>query len=329
MRQLIYYISEQMNPWRNLAIEEALLMKVPKDTVILYLWRNQRTVVIGRNQNCFAECNVKCLEEEGGYLARRLSGGGSVYHDDQNLNFTFLANAEDYNVDMQMEVILRAVKSFGLNAEKTGRNDITIDGRKFSGNAFYQNKEKCYHHGTLLIHTDSEVMSRYLNVSGEKLKSKGVASVKARVVNLGELSPEITVETMKKAMLQAAEDVYGIAPVKADAGVCDQELIARLEKKNASWEWRYGRKIPFTWEKERRFAWGNVHIRLDVNEGVIQQAVIYSDAIDVEWIAALADYMVQKRFRSPLVTETLETDMTKERSMILKDIELMMMEEEE
>lgn len=318
-----------MNAWHNLAIEEALLMEVPEDTVILFLWRNQRTVVIGRNQNCFAECNIKRLEEEGGYLARRLSGGGSVYHDDQNLNFTFLANRKDYDIDMQMEVILQAVKSFGLNAEKTGRNDITIGGRKFSGNAFYQNNGKCYHHGTLLIHTDQESMNRYLNVSSEKLKSNGVSSVRARVVNLGELSSDITVETMERAMLQAAADVYGTVPVKADIEMCNQELIAQLEEKNASWEWRYGKKIPFTWERQRRFAWGNIQIQLNVNEGVIKQAVIYSDAMDVELIVALTNCMVQKKFKSPLLAESLNLDieMTREQRIILKDIESLIMEE--
>lgn len=317
-----------MNPWRNLAIEEALLMEVPKNTVILYLWRNQKTVVVGRNQNCFADCNVNRLEKEGGYLARRLSGGGSVYHDDQNLNFTFLADTKNFNIDMQMEVILRAVKFFGLKAEKTGRNDITIDGKKFSGNAFYQNKGKCFHHGTILIHTDSKAMNRYLNVSDEKLKSKGISSVKARIVNLGELSSKITVKTMQTALLQAAAEVYGIVPVEMDIRKCNQELIMRLEERNASWEWRYGRKIPFTWEKQKQFVWGNVQLKLDINEGVITQTAIYSDAMDAEWIAILADYMKEKRFKCPFLTESFGFKLSKEQRQILYDIESMIMEEE-
>lgn len=327
MKQLLYYISDKMNPWYNLAVEEAILKQVPEDTVILYLWQNQRTVVIGKNQNCWAECNIAKLEEDGGYLARRLSGGGCVYHDDKNLNFTFLANEKDYDVDLQTEVILSAVKSFGLEAKKNGRNDITIDGRKFSGNAFYKKDGKCYHHGTILIDTDSESMNRYLNVSAEKLKSKGVASVKSRVINLKELSPDISVAAMKKALLTAASEVYGITPVPTDDNIYDKELATELEEKNASWEWRFGRKIPFSWEKKRRFEWGEVHIQLDVNEGIIQNAAIYSDAMDGEFIEELAENMVGQRYGSQKLSVGNEMICQEVYQQMLTDINSLMMEE--
>ena len=251
MKRLLYHVSDSMNPWHNLAIEEALLYQVPENTVILYLWQNQRTVVVGKNQNCWQECNIDKLEKDGGYLARRLSGGGCVYHDDKNLNFTFLANEQDYDVDMQTEVILHAVKLLGLEAERNGRNDIIINGRKFSGNAFYKKNGKCYHHGTILIDTNSDDMKRYLNVSHDKLKSNGVVSVKARVVNLKELSSDISVDAMKEALLKAVKDIYGIEPMLLKDDEYDKELIKKLEEKNASWEWRFGKRIPFSWEKKK------------------------------------------------------------------------------
>lgn len=327
MKRLLYHVSESMNPWHNLAVEEALLYQVPENTIILYLWQNQRTVVVGKNQNCWQECNIDKLEKDGGYLARRLSGGGCVYHDDKNLNFTFLANEQDYDVDLQMEVVLQAVKLLGLKAEKNGRNDIIIDGRKFSGNAFYEKDGKCYHHGTILIDTNSDDMKRYLNVSQDKLKSKGVVSVKARVVNLKELSPDISVDTMKKALLKAAKDVYGITPILLKDDIYDKELIKKLEEKNASWEWRFGKQIPFSWEKKKRFVWGEIHIVLNVNEGTIRNAVLYSDAMDGEFIDMITKSMIGLRFGSWNLVNSDKEKYSKEHQQMLTDIYSLIMEE--
>ena len=145
--KLIYIESDQVNPYKNLAVEEYLLLHCEPQECILYLWQNQNTVVIGRNQNAWKECKVESLEENGGHLARRLSGGGAVYHDLGNLNFTFLVNKDEYSLEKQLQVIINAMGRLGLKAEKSGRNDILIDGKKFSGNAFYEQEKHCYHHG--------------------------------------------------------------------------------------------------------------------------------------------------------------------------------------
>ena len=137
MIKKIYTIeSGCFNPYQNMGLEEYLMYQAGEDECILYLWQNERTVVIGRNQNAWKECQTEELEGDGGYLARRLSGGGAVFHDLGNLNFTFLVRKENFNVEKQTEVILRAVNSLGIHAEKSGRNDITVDGCKFSGNAY-------------------------------------------------------------------------------------------------------------------------------------------------------------------------------------------------
>ena len=177
--RIVYLETDSTDPYDNLALEEALLEEAAPGECILYLWQNQNTVVIGRNQNCWKECAVEELEQSGGHLARRLSGGGAVYHDLGHLNFTFLASKEDYDLGKQMKVIQRAVKAFGLDAQKNGRNELTLDGKKFSGNAFYEAKGKCYHHGTILISADKEKAARFLNVDMQKLKSKGVESVRS------------------------------------------------------------------------------------------------------------------------------------------------------
>ena len=158
--RLQVYESEGFDPYRNLAIEQHLLETVLGGCCLLYLWRNERTVVIGRNQNAWAECRTTLLSEEGGRLARRLSGGGAVYHDLGNLNFTFLMRTEDYDLDRQLNVIQTACRLGGIETERSGRNDLLADGRKFSGNAFYRHEGRSYHHGTLLVDTDMNRMVR-------------------------------------------------------------------------------------------------------------------------------------------------------------------------
>ena len=208
--KLTYIESDQVNPYKNLAVEEYLLLHCEDKECILYLWQNQNTVVIGRNQNAWKECKVTKLEEENGYLARRLSGGGAVYHDLGNLNFTFLVNKDEYSLEKQLQVIINAMGRLGLKVEKSGRNDILIDGKKFSGNAFYEQEKHCYHHGTIMVDVNKEILSRYLTVSKDKLKSKGVDSVKSRVTNLREYLPKLTLEELKKALRESFEEVYNL-----------------------------------------------------------------------------------------------------------------------
>ena len=268
------------DPHYNLAVEQHLLETVEEGQCILYLWQNQNTVVIGRNQNPWKECRTTLLDEEGGKLARRLSGGGAVFHDLGNLNFTFLVPQSDYDLDRQLNVIQQAVNSLGIPAERSGRNDILADGRKFSGNAFYKNGKQAYHHGTLLVDVDKEKMGRYLNPSKAKLQSKGVASVRSRVVNLKELNPSITLDALKAALTDAFSEVYGCPVTRLDASRLDASHIAELTERNRSWEWNFGQKQPFTFEYEDRFPWGGVQVQLLVEQGTIRQAKLYSDAMD-------------------------------------------------
>ena len=146
LRRLYAIAAEGTDPYENLALEAYLLERVQPGECILYLWQNQRTVVIGRNQHASNECRIQALEADGGHLVRRLSGGGAVYHDLGNLNFTFLTVRRDYDVARQTETILQAVRALGIPVEKNGRNDLTAAGGKFSGHAYYQTGEQCYHH---------------------------------------------------------------------------------------------------------------------------------------------------------------------------------------
>ena len=274
------YESNSFDPYLNLATEQYLMETVEEDACILFLWQNQNTVVIGKNQNAWKECRTALLSEEGGLLARRLSGGGAVFHDLGNLNFTFLLPQSEYDLDRQFSVIAEAVSMLGLNTERSGRNDVLAEGRKFSGNAFYKNGKQAYHHGTLLIDVDMSKLGRYLNPSKAKLQAKGVDSVRSRVVNLTELAPDITIATMKAAMAKAFEKVYGRELSVLTDRDFDHDAIEVLRQRNASWEWNYGQKLPFSVAFEERFPWGGIQICLQVENGLVTSAKVYSDSMD-------------------------------------------------
>ena len=265
------------DPYENLALEEALLHRVGEGELILYLWQNERTVVIGKNQNPWKECRTALLEEEGGHLARRLSGGGAVFHDLGNLNFTFLMSEGDYDLPRQLTVLERACQGLGIPAQRSGRNDLLADGRKFSGNAFYSHAGKAYHHGTLMVDVNMEHVQRYLSPSKAKLAAKGVDSVRSRVVNLREFVPTLSIDTLAQALTTACSELYD---VPAEVMEAETPELPELKKRYGSEAWLYGQKLPFTVSCEDRFSWGGVELQLQVNEGVIQAVKLYTDAMD-------------------------------------------------
>ena len=303
------YEGNSFDPYLNLATEQYLMETVGEDACILFLWQNQNTVVIGKNQNPWKECRTALLNEEGGSLARRLSGGGAVFHDLGNLNFTFLLPQSEYDLDRQFAVIAEAMNLLGLQAERSGRNDMLVNGRKFSGNAFYKNGKQAYHHGTLLVDVDMDKLSRYLNPSKAKLQAKGVDSVRSRVVNLRELNPKITIESVKKAMAAAFESVYALPCSKLDDSMLDLKAIASLRSRNASWEWNFGQKLPFSIEFEDRFPWGGIQICLQVNNGMVQNAKVYSDAMDWSVAPRLESALIGCRFEANALKEAVPADM--------------------
>lgn len=284
VHKICHFVGESVNPYHNLAIEQYLMETVGEDTCILYLWQNSHTVVIGRNQNAWAECRTTELNRDGGHLARRLSGGGAVYHDMGNLNFTFLVAKKNYDLPKQLQVIVTACRNLGLDAQISGRNDVHIDGRKFSGNAFFDSKGQAYHHGTLLIDVDMSRLGRYLMPSKAKLQSKGVDSVRSRVVNLKELCPDLTVGRMQEEMLRAFQTVYGMASQALSPADLDMDYVNRLEERNASWAWNYGKSLPASFVCEDRFPWGGIQLQLQVEKGRVAAAEVYSDAM--EWALA-------------------------------------------
>ena len=233
-------VSNSMNPYLNIAVENYLLSHCEEGQVVMYLWRNDRTVVIGRNQNPYAECDVERLESDGGSLMRRGTGGGAVYHDGGNLNFSFIVPYSSYDVGRQLGVMQQAVATFGLDTEVSGRNDVLCQGRKFSGNAFAKGPKGRLHHGTILIKTDVQALQRYLIAKPAKLQRHGVASVQSRVVNLSELQPAVTAEGLIPRLVEAFEQSYGKVETLNFDSIASLPEVSSLYDKFSSDEWKYG-----------------------------------------------------------------------------------------
>ena len=274
-------IGNQTNPYLNLAVESQLLDNYLKNTITLFLWRNRQTVVIGTNQNPYSECDVDTLLKEGGHLARRRTGGGSVYHDLGNLNFSFIADKKIFDVNRQMTVIQKALLNYGLETEVSGRNDITYQGRKFSGNAFAKTKYQGLHHGTILIKTDGEKLQKYLKVKPEKLHKHGVKSVASRVINLSEVA-DITSENIIPYLIKAFEEVYDNKAIVINFDDLCTEEVMKLKDHISSDEYLFGKWREFHTQKSETFDWGSVDIELDIDEekGIIKNIGIASDSLE-------------------------------------------------
>mgnify|MGYP000844622153 FL=1 len=295
-----------VNPWRNLALEE-LLFERSLEGVCLYLWQNQNTVVIGRNQNAWKECRVEALEAAGGRLARRSSGGGAVFHDLGNLNFTFLTPRPAYDLHRQLGVVIAAVRSLGIEAGFTGRNDIVAaNGSKFSGNAFRYSNQVGMHHGTILVDVDMSKLSAYLMPSKAKLAAKGVESVRSRVCNLTEFVPGLTVATVRGAVAAAFEAEYG-KPALLREEDFDQAILEEKERKYSSWEWRMGSSPACDLELEERFPWGGVALQLALSQGQVREATVYSDAMDEAFILRIPEALRGVRFAPADLAEAILT----------------------
>ena len=267
------------DPYRNLAIEEYLFLHSDED--VLMLWQNEPTVVIGKNQNAYAELSLDVIRERGVHVARRITGGGAVYHDLGNVNFSLISTTKgrgglDFAAFCQP--MIEALATLGICAELSGRNDLLVDGKKFSGNAFYNSKGKSYQHGTILIDADFNKLSRYLTPPKAKLEAKGVKSVKSRVVNLKELSPDLTCDKMKEYLLTSFEEVYNLKPVE----FCEinENEVSLTAESYSSWDYLYGKQLPFNAVCQGRLSFGSIEIQMQVEKSVINAIKCYTDALD-------------------------------------------------
>lgn len=312
MSRLRLLLSDSHDPLFNLAVEECIFRQMDPNQRVLFLWRNANTVVIGRAQNPWKECNTRRMEEDGVTLARRSSGGGAVFHDLGNSCFTFMAGKPEYDKSISTAIVLDALKRLGVSAFASGRNDLLVatpDGeRKVSGSAYRETQDRGFHHGTLLLDADLGRLANYLNPDPKKLAAKGISSVRSRVANLCELLPGIDHQQVSEALQEAFFSHYGervqpehISPEQMP----DLPGFADTFARQRSWEWNFGHAPAFSHQLDERFGWGGVELHFDVEKGVIGRAQIFSDSLDPAPLDALAERLVGLAYRREAIAALL------------------------
>ena len=280
---MMYYIeNRQTDPYRNLALEQYVFDNFPKENSYFMLWRNHNSIIVGKHQNTHEEINSAFVKEKNITVARRLSGGGAVYHDLGNLNFTFISNADkpqDIDFSVFCEPVSRALRSFGVPVEVSGRNDMTVEGKKFSGNAQYIKFGRVMHHGTILYDSDLGVLSQALKAGDDKIESKGIKSTQSRVTNIKPyMNKDMDITefwAVLKDHIRAAFDMKDY-PLTGKHHAAVDEL---KEKVYAQWGWNYGFSPQHTMRKTRRIeGCGKIEILLDIAKGgSIKNITFYGD----------------------------------------------------
>lgn len=296
------FISPSDDGWRNLAMDEYFIDTIGPEDMLLYFYINRNAVIIGRGQNPWAECNLQAMERDDVQLVRRITGGGAVFHDCGNLNFSFIAGEKIYNLERQLGMILNAVRSLGIPCDFSGRNDLLADGRKFSGNAFCQRGEIRQHHGTLLIRSDLSRLQNYLNVDPRKLQAKGAKSVRSRVCNLSEFIPQLSCEGMLSALTEAFCGEYGAYQTLSAP---DENALAPYLQKQMSDAWRLGNTPRFDVEIENRFPWGNVQLLLTLRKCRVDELDVYTDSIDTTLSDEIRSRLMGAEFSSRAMADAL------------------------
>ncbi|MGI6440890.1 MAG: lipoate--protein ligase [Peptoniphilaceae bacterium] len=305
-----YIRNDSLDPRYNLALEEWVLENL-RDDIYILLWRNDNSIIIGRNQNTAEEINQAYVDEHEINVVRRPTGGGAVYHDLGNLNFSIItdaANAVDINFELYTQPVLRALETMGVPVELKGRNDILIDGKKCSGLAQRISNHRLLHHGAMLFDTDLSTLSKALNVRRDKMESKGVKSTVSRVTNI---KPYMTADVdvlgfrdlLKKEMFHEYDEVPEY--------VLSEEELAQIDRLKAekydTWEWNYGRSPKTNFQNDKRFEGAGVlDIRLRVAGGTIQEAVFFGDFFGAKDKAVLEKALEGAPFTPKGVTEALQ-----------------------
>lgn len=305
MSSLRLLLSDSHDPWFNLAVEECIFRQMPATQHVLFLWRNADTVVIGRAQNPWKECNTRRMEQDNVRLARRSSGGGAVFHDLGNSCFTFMSGKPDYDKSVSTAIVLEALNTLGITASASGRNDLVVDTpegpRKVSGSAYRETKDRGFHHGTLLLDADLSRLANYLNPDQKKLAAKGITSVRSRVANLVELLPGITHQHISEAISEAFFRHYGerVAPeIISPQNTPNLPGFADTFARQSSWEWNFGQAPAFSHTLDERFSWGGVEIHMDVEKGLITRAQIFTDSLNPAALETLAARLPGTQYRS-------------------------------
>lgn len=275
---MLYVMNECTSPYFNLALEEYILKHFEEECFML--WQDAPSVIVGKNQNALSEINADYVRENNIPVVRRLSGGGAVFHDLGNLNFTFIQNdMEDSFIDFKKftQPIIEALKKLGVAAEHSGRNDLVIDGKKFSGNAQYKYRNRILHHGTLLFSSNITDLSASLNVNKSKFEDKAVKSVESRVTNISShLQQELSIGEFIELIRQQVTSQKDCVPYTLSEE--DLRNVNQLvEEKYSTWDWNYGFSPAYNFKNQRKFTGGLLEAYLNVNKGTIDTIKLYGD----------------------------------------------------
>ena len=307
-----YIINENNNPRYNLALEEYVLKNL--DGEYFFLWQNEPTIVIGKHQNTISEINLDYVEKKGIHVVRRMSGGGAVYHDLGNINFSFIQDKKDlsdFDFSFFTRPIVDLLGELGIKAEFNSRNDLAIDGKKFSGNAQYIYKKKILHHGTLLFNSEMEELVNSLKVSKDKIESKGLKSIKSRVANIkdyiGEDSKIKEVSDFKVALFEHMKnrmeefEEYVLTEN-------DKKEIEKLKKeKYDKWDWNYGESPEADIHRQRKYTAGKVESYIKLKDGLIENIKLYGDFFSSREIEDLESGLKGKKYMISEIAEYLKT----------------------
>lgn len=304
-----YIKTNYPTPPANMAMEELIINHLPEDDYLTF-YIHDPSIIIGRHQNTIEEINEEYVRDKGIHVQRRLSGGGAVYHDHGNLNFSFIVRGtrEDVNrFDVLTKPVIRTLEKLGVKAELSGRNDILIDGKKFSGNAQYFHNGRLLQHGTIMLNSDMSELSRALKVKEIKIQSKGVKSVRSRVTNIIEYLEDksITVQAFKDLLIETINEIYPLEEYVLTAE--EQAIHDRLvREKFSTWEWNYGQSPKFNISKMEKFPFGIVDARIDVQKGTISNIRIFGDFFVREEIETLEDALKGVKYDRTEILKALE-----------------------
>ncbi|NLJ78436.1 MAG: lipoate--protein ligase [Tissierellia bacterium] len=308
---MIYIKNEDNRPQFNLALEQYVFDSLKQFDEIFLLWINEPSIIVGKHQNTIEEINLDYIKDNDINVVRRLSGGGAVYHDYGNLNYTIISKSKDtsaFNFEAFTQPVIEVLAELGIEAKFMGRNDITIDGRKFCGNAQYMRRQRVLHHGAMLFDTDLDVLEQALKVSKDKIVSKGIKSVRSRVTNIKDhLKDDIDVEDFKQLLLNHM--------FKGDRGIQEYKLTeddyAKIEKlmeeRYNTWEWNFGGSPGFNIEKSNRYPSGKVETQIDVKDGIIQNIKFYGDFFGSGELSDLEEKFKGIKYREMEINEVLDS----------------------
>lgn len=310
---MLYVDNKGINdPRINLAIEEHILKNLDINESYLLFYVNGPSIIIGRNQNTIEEINTEYVKANDIVVVRRMSGGGAVYHDLGNLNYSFITkdegNSLQDNFKKFTKPVIDVLRKLGANADLMGRNDIEIDGKKVSGTAQYATGGRMYTHGTLMLNSDLDSVGKALKPKKEKIESKGVKSVRARVGNIGDFTNEpMSVEEFKQFIIKSVFEEQGIEVQEYVLTDKDWKQIEEISKnKYQTWEWNYGKSPKSNIQNSHRFPAGTLDVRLDVDKGIIENVKIFGDFFGWGEVADIEQNLTGVRYDKAAIEEALK-----------------------